>query len=113
MILAYQVVWYVNCLLVVIVDKYLSKISEYIVKVNENSFVIQILEAITTLRCCEDFSSERLELLGDSVLKYALSCHLYLKYPEKHEGQLSSRRSHVVCNAMLHKLGIDRKIQVH
>ncbi|URE49742.1 Ribonuclease III domain, partial [Musa troglodytarum] len=30
-----------------------------------------ILEAITTLRCCEDFSMERLELLGDSVLKYA------------------------------------------
>lgn len=70
-----------------------------------------ILEAITTLRCCEDFSSERLELLGDSVLKYALSCHLYLKYPEKHEGQLSSCRSHTVCNAMLHKLGIDRKLQ--
>ncbi|CAL9102191.1 unnamed protein product [Musa textilis] len=32
-----------------------------------------ILEAITTLRCCEDFSMERLELLGDSVLKYAVS----------------------------------------
>ncbi|URE43888.1 Ribonuclease III domain [Musa troglodytarum] len=30
-----------------------------------------ILEAITTLRSCEDFSMERLELLGDSVLKYA------------------------------------------
>nr|POF06045.1 endoribonuclease dicer like 3 [Quercus suber] len=30
-----------------------------------------ILEALTTLRCCESFSMERLELLGDSVLKYA------------------------------------------
>ncbi|KDP34010.1 hypothetical protein JCGZ_07581 [Jatropha curcas] len=30
-----------------------------------------ILEAITSLRCNEAFSMERLELLGDSVLKYA------------------------------------------
>ncbi|KAF3783235.1 Endoribonuclease Dicer-like protein 3a [Nymphaea thermarum] len=29
-----------------------------------------ILEALTTRRCAEDFSLERLELLGDSVLKY-------------------------------------------
>uniref|UniRef100_A0A0E0JSJ4 Uncharacterized protein n=1 Tax=Oryza punctata TaxID=4537 RepID=A0A0E0JSJ4_ORYPU len=36
---------------------------------NISSFLI--LEAITTLRCSEDFSMERLELLGDSVLKYA------------------------------------------
>ncbi|URE03024.1 hypothetical protein MUK42_19700 [Musa troglodytarum] len=51
-----------------------------------------ILEAMTTLRCCENFSLERLELLGDSVLKYAVSCHLFLKYPKKHEGQLSDCR---------------------
>ncbi|GMN63272.1 hypothetical protein TIFTF001_032343 [Ficus carica] len=70
-----------------------------------------ILEALTTLRCCESFSMERLELLGDSVLKYVTSCHLFLKYPNKHEGQLSSRRSAAVCNANLHKLGIDQKIQ--
>ncbi|KAF7840248.1 endoribonuclease Dicer-like protein 3a [Senna tora] len=30
-----------------------------------------ILEALTTMRCSENFSMERLELLGDSVLKYA------------------------------------------
>lgn len=55
---------------------------------------------------------ERLELLGDSVLKYAVSCHLFLKYPKKHEGQLSNRRSWAVCNSTLHRLGIDRKLQV-
>uniref|UniRef100_A0A2N9FHP3 Uncharacterized protein n=1 Tax=Fagus sylvatica TaxID=28930 RepID=A0A2N9FHP3_FAGSY len=70
-----------------------------------------ILEALTTLRCCENFSMERLELLGDSVLKYSVSCHLFLKYPEKHEGQLSARRSWAVCNATLHKLGTDCKLQ--
>ncbi|MQL98516.1 hypothetical protein Taro_031222 [Colocasia esculenta] len=70
-----------------------------------------ILEAITTLRCCEDFSLERLELLGDSVLKCAVSCNLFLKYPQKHEGQLSTCRSRAVCNATLHKLGTSRNLQ--
>ncbi|XP_022754727.1 endoribonuclease Dicer homolog 3 isoform X2 [Durio zibethinus] len=70
-----------------------------------------ILEALTTLRCCESFSMERLELLGDSVLKYAVSCHLFLRYPNKHEGQLSARRQWAVCNSTLHKLGTDCKLQ--
>nr|CAB3475177.1 unnamed protein product [Digitaria exilis] len=70
-----------------------------------------ILEALTTLRCCEDFSMERLELLGDSVLKYAVSSYLFLTFPDKHEGQLSSRRQEIICNATLHRLGIERKIQ--
>ncbi|XP_059641179.1 endoribonuclease Dicer homolog 3 [Cornus florida] len=70
-----------------------------------------ILEAITTLTCSESFSMERLELLGDSVLKYAVSCHLFLKYPKKHEGQLSAQRSWAVCNSTLYKLGIDRHLQ--
>ncbi|KAF9615049.1 hypothetical protein IFM89_021620 [Coptis chinensis] len=70
-----------------------------------------ILEALTSLRCCEDFSLERLELLGDSVLKYVVSCTLYLKYPKKHEGQLSALRSFAVCNSTLYKLGTNRKLQ--
>ncbi|KAL6613967.1 hypothetical protein ACP70R_036237 [Stipagrostis hirtigluma subsp. patula] len=70
-----------------------------------------ILEALTTLRCCEDFSMERLELLGDSVLKYVVSCHLFLTFSNKHEGQLSSMRQEIICNATLYELGIERKIQ--
>lgn len=70
-----------------------------------------ILEALTTLRCCEKFSMERLELLGDSVLKYAVSCNLFLENPNKQEGKLSSKRSWAVCNATLHKLGSSHKIQ--
>ncbi|KAG9458819.1 hypothetical protein H6P81_003327 [Aristolochia fimbriata] len=70
-----------------------------------------ILEAITTESCCEDFSLERLELLGDSVLKYAVSCHLFLKYPDEHEGHLTAHRQSAVCNSTLHKLGTFRKLQ--
>ncbi|KAK9748533.1 hypothetical protein RND81_02G064500 [Saponaria officinalis] len=67
-----------------------------------------LLEALTTMRCCEDFSSERLELLGDSVLKYTVSCHVFLTHPDKHEGKLSSLRQRAVCNANLYMLGIKR-----
>ncbi|XP_074345959.1 endoribonuclease Dicer homolog 3a-like isoform X1 [Apium graveolens] len=70
-----------------------------------------ILEALTTMKCNESFSMERLELLGDSVLKYATSCYLFLKYPNKHEGQLSNCRTNAVRNSTLHKLGTDKKIQ--
>ncbi|KAL6643233.1 hypothetical protein ACP70R_021414 [Stipagrostis hirtigluma subsp. patula] len=70
-----------------------------------------ILEAITTLRCCETFSLERLELLGDSVLKYVIGCDLFLRYPMKHEGHLSDMRSKAVCNATLHKHGIWQSLQ--
>ncbi|KAK1429456.1 hypothetical protein QVD17_11665 [Tagetes erecta] len=70
-----------------------------------------ILEAITTLRCNESFSMERLELLGDSVLKYTVSCDLYLRYPKKHEGQLASGRSWQVSNSTLYNLGIGHQLQ--
>lgn len=69
-----------------------------------------IMQALTTLRCMESFSFERLELLGDSVLKYAVSCHLFLKYDKKHEGQLSAHRSLAVCNATLHALALKRNL---
>ncbi|XP_047327268.1 endoribonuclease Dicer homolog 3a-like [Impatiens glandulifera] len=70
-----------------------------------------ILEAITTLRCNESFSMERLELLGDSVLKYAVSCHLFLKYLNKHEGQLSGERIKLISNSFLHQRGTDNNLQ--
>uniref|UniRef100_A0ACD5XC55 Uncharacterized protein n=1 Tax=Avena sativa TaxID=4498 RepID=A0ACD5XC55_AVESA len=76
---------------------------------NISSFLI--LEAITSLRCSEDFSMERLELLGDSVLKYAVSCHLFLKFPDQDEGELTSRRMDIISNAALYRVGTEHKIQ--
>ncbi|XP_041994061.1 endoribonuclease Dicer homolog 3-like isoform X1 [Salvia splendens] len=70
-----------------------------------------ILEALTTQRCNESFSMERLELLGDSLLKYAVSCHLFLKHPEMCEGKLTSNRTRIISNSALHKFGTDRKLQ--
>ncbi|KAE8771531.1 U-box domain-containing protein 33 [Hordeum vulgare] len=61
--------------------------------------------------CCENFSMEHLELLGDSVLKYAVSRHLFLKFPDKDEGQLSSSRDDIISNAALYGFGIGHTIQ--
>ena len=39
------------------------------------------------------FSLERLETIGDSFLKYAITVYLYCCYPGIHEGKLSYLRS--------------------
>ncbi|KFK44835.1 hypothetical protein AALP_AA1G308600 [Arabis alpina] len=70
-----------------------------------------ILEALTTMTCAETFSMERLELLGDSVLKYVASSYLYLQYPDKDEGQLTRQRQLIISNSNLHRLATDHKLQ--
>lgn len=52
-------------------------------------------------------SYERLEFLGDSVLKLMISDILYKKYPEYNEGQLSKIRSIVVSDNTLSKIAIE------
>mgnify|MGYP000695170667 FL=1 len=69
-----------------------------------------VMEALTTQRCLESFSSEGLELLGDSFLKYAASRYLYLVFDKKHEGQLTARRCRLICNENLHKLAMKRQL---
>ncbi|MBN1153721.1 ribonuclease III [candidate division KSB1 bacterium] len=47
------------------------------------------------------YSNERLELLGDSVLGIIVTEHLYKKYPEKEEGDLTSMKSLIVSRKIL------------
>lgn len=72
----------------------------------------QILEAITTERCLENFSLERLEVLGDAFLKLAVGRHLFLKHDALDEGQLTTKRSNVVNNSNLFKLATRKNLQV-
>ena len=44
---------------------------------------------------------QRLEFLGDSILKYLTSCNLLVSHPNWHEGYLSHQKDHVVSNANL------------
>ncbi len=46
-------------------------------------------------------SNERLEFLGDSVLSVIVSDHLYKKYPNMPEGELTKLRASLVCEKSL------------
>ena len=44
---------------------------------------------------------QRFEFFGDSVLKFVVSCHLFVSQPDWHEGFLSLKRAQLVSNANL------------
>lgn len=69
-----------------------------------------MLEAITTSKCQESFSLEGLELLGDAFLEVSVSERLFLLHNRLDEGELSKRRTNLICNKMLERLGRERGI---
>nr|WOD55120.1 DICER-like protein 4 [Abelmoschus esculentus] len=73
----------------------------------------RVLEALTTEKCQERFSLERLESLGDAFLKFAVGRHLFLLHDSLDEGQLTRRRSNAVNNSNLFKLATRRNLQVY
>ncbi|GAB4832726.1 endoribonuclease Dicer [Ancistrocladus abbreviatus] len=75
--------------------------------------VERVLEAVTTEKCMERFSLERLEVLGDAFLKFAASRHLFLSHAAIDEGQLTRKRSKLVNNSNLYRLATVRKLQVY
>ena len=58
-----------------------------------------------------DYTYERLEFLGDSVLSLIVSEYLFKKYPQYEEGKLTKLRANYVCqNALIyysHELGLE------
>ncbi|TYJ02321.1 hypothetical protein E1A91_A13G219900v1 [Gossypium mustelinum] len=72
-----------------------------------------ILEVLTTLRCCESFSMERLELLGDSVLKYAGYIRDSAFDPRRWvaPGQLRLRSFPCNCRVDSREVPLDKKFQ--
>lgn len=48
--------------------------------------------------------NERLEFLGDAVLQIVISEYLFLNYQDKSEGELSKKRSLIVCENSLYKI---------
>jgi len=72
---------------------------------------LQILEALTAASCQETFCYERAELLGDAYLKWVVSRFLFLKYPQKHEGQLTRMRQQMVSNMVLYQYALNKGLQ--
>jgi len=52
------------------------------------------------------FSNERLEFLGDSILSFVVSTHLYNKYPQYNEGLLTNLRSLLVNTKSLGEIAL-------
>ncbi|KAK6123261.1 hypothetical protein DH2020_042989 [Rehmannia glutinosa] len=70
-----------------------------------------ILDALTAASCQETFCYERAELLGDAYLKWVVSRFLFLKYPQKHEGQLTRMRQQMVSNIVLYQYALEKGLQ--
>ncbi|PNF21888.1 hypothetical protein B7P43_G04392, partial [Cryptotermes secundus] len=64
-----------------------------------------ILQALTMSNANDGINLERLETIGDSFLKYAITTYLYCMYDNIHEGKLSHLRSKQVSNLNLYRLG--------
>ncbi|XP_053994558.1 endoribonuclease Dcr-1 isoform X1 [Hylaeus volcanicus] len=64
-----------------------------------------ILQALTMSNANDGINLERLETIGDSFLKYAITTYLYCTYDNIHEGKLSHLRSKQVSNINLYRLG--------
>lgn len=64
-----------------------------------------ILQALTMSNANDGINLERLETIGDSFLKYAITNYLYSTYDNIHEGKLSHLRSKQVSNLNLYRLG--------
>ncbi|CAD6188634.1 unnamed protein product [Caenorhabditis auriculariae] len=64
-----------------------------------------LLTALTTSNASDGISLERLETIGDSFLKYAVTDYLFHHHFDQHEGKLSFARSKEVSNCNLYRLG--------
>ena len=64
-----------------------------------------LLQGLTLSNAGDGFDLERLETVGDSFLKQAVTVYIYCTYTQVHEGKLSFFRSKIVSNYNLYKLG--------
>ena len=90
-------------------EKYPEPLASLDVDMDVSTFVgpspCEVLQALTMSNANDFFSLERLETIGDSFLKYAVTVYLYCSYPGIHEGKLSYLRSKQVSNYNLYRLG--------
>lgn len=64
-----------------------------------------LLEAVTSAKAADGFDLERLEVLGDSFLKFAVTIDLFCGSTSAQEGLLTQTRARIICNRNLHQLG--------
>lgn len=72
-----------------------------------------ILRALTTCAAGDVFSLERLEMLGDSFVKYAVSSSVFFQHRHENEGKLSFIRGLKVSNRQLFYLARQRGLPLY
>ncbi|KAG5574730.1 hypothetical protein H5410_054864, partial [Solanum commersonii] len=72
----------------------------------------KVLQAVTTRKSLEKFHLESLETFGDAFVKYVVSTQLFKTYENHHEGFLCVKKSKIISNDALCKLGCARKIPI-
>ena len=70
----------------------------------------KLLEAVTCASSADEFSLERLEMLGDSFLKMAVSVHVYWHKDHKDEGKLTKYRTRQISNKNLFNLAMKKDL---
>lgn len=92
----------------------LSKLEDKLsLKFNNQDFLLQALTHRSYLNENPSFKvghNERLEFLGDAVLELVVTELLYLRYPEKPEGELTNFRAALVNSKMLSELAVDLEL---
>lgn len=68
------------------------------------------MTALTAAGCSEQFNLERLELLGDSVLKFAVTAQLFCFRGDERVGRLCDRRAQLISNHSLFLVGRDKQL---
>ncbi|XP_015789823.1 endoribonuclease Dicer-like [Tetranychus urticae] len=69
-----------------------------------------VLQALTMSNASDGINLERLETVGDSFLKYAVTVFMYCRCPDQHEGILSQLRSTQISNLKLYELGSQKNL---
>ncbi|PFX27173.1 Endoribonuclease Dicer [Stylophora pistillata] len=69
-----------------------------------------VLQAVTTTHSGDAFNLERLEMLGDSFLKLAVSLHLFCTYSDKDEGKLTRRKTNQISNLALYRAATKKSL---
>ncbi|KAK9817465.1 hypothetical protein WJX74_006245 [Apatococcus lobatus] len=64
-----------------------------------------MMEALVSKACHELICYETLETLGDAFLKFAVSEHLFRRFPKAHEGQLTLHKIGIISNDNLARVG--------
>ena len=92
--------------------KALSTLGHYFSSFDSSKVVplFKLLEAMTCANSNDDFNLERLETLGDSFLKMAVSIHVYWHKNHKDEGKLTKYRMRQISNKNLFKLAEKRDL---